>query len=142
MHLLPVTLYWEIVKAYREPYRRYHSLLHLQECLIYLWTVRLLCSHPLEVAIALWFHDAIYDPRRDDNEEKSAQWAEQATQTYGMSQTVSQRIQSLVLATKHREQPQDLDAKILVDIDLSILGGYRKNGLMSTKRKSVKSMPG
>jgi predicted metal-dependent HD superfamily phosphohydrolase len=118
----PAALHQEVVNAYSELRRQYHSLAHLEECLTSLSTVQRLCSHASEVAIALWFHDAIYDSRRDDNEEQSASWAERATQAHGMSQSVSQRIRALVLATKHSEQPQDPDAKILVDIDLSILG--------------------
>ncbi len=118
----PAALHQGIINAYNQPVRRYHSLVHLEECLTSLSTIRRLCFHSSEVAIALWFHDAVYDPHRDDNEEQSANWAKQAIQVNGISQTVSQRIQALILATKHSEQPQDPDARILVDIDLSILG--------------------
>jgi predicted metal-dependent HD superfamily phosphohydrolase len=118
----PKSLYKQLVKAYSEPMRQYHTLTHLEECMAYLSEVGSLCSQQAEVGIALWFHDAIYNPQQADNELQSAKWAEQATQEQGASQLVSQRIRNLVLATQHQVQPTEKDAQILSDIDLSILG--------------------
>jgi predicted metal-dependent HD superfamily phosphohydrolase len=115
-------LYERLVNVYCEPERQYHTLIHLEECMTYLSDVRLLCCQQAEVGISLWFHDAVYNPHQDDNEEQSARWAEQAAQEHGMGQNVSQRIRDLVLTTKHRVQPIEQDAQILNDIDLSILG--------------------
>ena len=106
------SLYEALIARYREPHRRYHTLQHLEECFARFDEVADLAPHPGEVELALWFHDAIYDPRRSDNEQRSADWA---------SATVGERVAALVMATRHEATPQDADAKALVDVDLWIL---------------------
>jgi predicted metal-dependent HD superfamily phosphohydrolase len=73
------------------------------------------------VELALWFHDAIYDPRRYDNEELSAALAAETVSSF-LSTTDTMALRELILATKHSAVPIDPDAALVVDIDLSILG--------------------
>ena len=103
----------ELLARYREPHRHYHTLRHLEECFEKLDELRDLAAHPEEVALAIWFHDAIYDPGRDDNEARSAAWARR---------TVGEPIAELVMATRHDAVPAKVDAQVLVDVDLAILG--------------------
>ncbi len=65
----------ELMARYSEPHRHYHTLQHLEECLSLFASLRDLAAHPAELEIALWFHDAIYDVKRDDNEALCAEWA-------------------------------------------------------------------
>jgi predicted metal-dependent HD superfamily phosphohydrolase len=65
-------LFARLIGAYSEPHRKYHTRQHLAECLRTLDQVWFLAERPGEVALALWFHDAIYELRAADNEEKSA----------------------------------------------------------------------
>ncbi len=116
------SLYEQLIARYSEPHRSYHTLQHLEECLEHLSSVRSLSDCSAEIEISLWFHDAIYDPRQHDNEEQSARWAVQVAQSLGLSPDVAERLRSLILATRHDAIPQMPDAKILVDIDLAILG--------------------
>jgi len=81
-----------------------------------------LAAHPEEVELAIWFHDAVYDTRRSDNEQRSAEWAEAIIQQSGLSREIAKRVTSSVLATRHQEEVTDNDAQLLVDVDLSILG--------------------
>jgi len=79
-------------------------------------------ERPAEVALALWFHDAIYDVHAHDNEQRSADWACDALQSAKAHDDVTTRVQALVMATQHHAVPQGHDAQLLVDIDLGILG--------------------
>lgn len=115
-------LHKQVIGCWSEPHRRYHTLQHLRECLDTFEAVRDLASRPGEVAVALWFHDAIYDVRRDDNELRSAEWAHGCVLEAGCPQPTARRVHALVMATCHDVMPEDPDAQLLVDVDLSILG--------------------
>jgi len=112
----------EIVKRYEEPHRRYHDLQHLRECLDTFSAVAHLAERPAEVEAALWFHDAVYEIGRGDNEERSAQWARAAIAAAGAPQDTATRVATLVLATRHAAVPASPDERLVVDIDLAILG--------------------
>lgn len=112
----------ELVARYSEPHRKYHTLRHLDECLATFAECRTLAERPAEVEVALWFHDAIYDTRSNRNEARSAALATAAVRDAGKSSECSQRIETLVMVTRHAASPTGTDAKVLVDVDLSILG--------------------
>jgi len=113
----------QLVAAYSEQHRHYHTLQHLRECLAHFEAAGSLARRPAEVELALWFHDAVYDPVRDDNEERSAAWARASVLAAGCEAEVAQRVAALVLATKgHRAEGDDADTALLLDIDLAILG--------------------
>ena len=59
-----------LLARYSEPHRRYHTLQHLAECFAAFDEIADLAQHPADVELALWFHDAIYDTRRSDNEQR------------------------------------------------------------------------
>jgi predicted metal-dependent HD superfamily phosphohydrolase len=108
-------------RAYGEPHRAYHTLEHIDYCLRQLKRIRSMAEHPDECEMALWFHDAVYDTRAHDNEEKSAEWAVRAAHEMGLSTEFALRVRDLVLATKHMESPQGADAQVVVDCDLASL---------------------
>ena len=121
----PSGLQTELMTAWCEPHRHHHDQRHLRECLA-LWTRwREHCPRAGEVAIALWFHDAIYDPQAGSNELNSASWAARSLVRAGTDSDSAQRVHDLVMATQHDATAtlgSSLDAQLLVDIDLSILG--------------------
>ena len=118
----PEGLLEKLLAAYREPWRGYHTRQHLRECLECLDTCRRLCQQADEVALALWFHDAVYEPKAQDNEAQSAAWACAALLRSGASSATAGRVRDLVLITRHRHPPETPDQQIIIDIDLAILG--------------------
>nr|WP_307691188.1 N-methyl-D-aspartate receptor NMDAR2C subunit [Variovorax ginsengisoli] len=112
----------QLLAAYAEPQRHYHTLQHLDECLDWFARMQSEAERPAEVALALWFHDAVYDVHAHDNEARSADWAQAALAHAGADPAVARRVHALVMATRHEERPDGPDAELLIDIDLSILG--------------------
>ena len=118
----PEPLFRQIVAAYSEPHRAYHTLAHLKDCFTKWEPARSLAHQPNAVELALYFHDVIYDPRASDNEERSAALAVHWLQCGQVSQSLVEAVSQLILATKHQTTSKDEDAALLVDIDLAILG--------------------
>lgn len=69
--------YDRLAVAYAKPERHYHNGRHVRECLREFEPVRHLAIEPAAVELALWFHDAVCDPRANDNEHRSAGLARQ-----------------------------------------------------------------
>jgi predicted metal-dependent HD superfamily phosphohydrolase len=115
-------LHRQLRAAYAEPHRAYHTLVHVEHCLGGLDSLHGLATRPSEVAIALWFHDAIYDPRASDNEARSAAWAVSAVRLHSVDETGAGRVAEMILATRHDAGLVDGDAAVVVDLDLAILG--------------------
>ena len=118
-------LFAQLKAAYAEPQRHYHTLQHLGECLAAFDNVRTRAEHPHEVELALWFHDAIYDVKGHENEQRSADWARDALRDAGVDSTSAQRVHDLIMATRHTAVPSGRDEPLLIDIDLAILGAER-----------------
>jgi predicted metal-dependent HD superfamily phosphohydrolase len=109
----------ELIAAYTAPGRHYHNLKHIEDCLGVLAGVDGLSAVEREIlGTAIWWHDVIYDPTRPDNEELSAQLAEQH-----VGPDLGQEVGRLIRLTKsHQVEPEDRLGAILISIDLSILG--------------------
>lgn len=118
----PEGLCGALLDAYSEPQRHYHTLQHLGECLALAETFKAEAEHIDEIELALWFHDAVYDVHAHDNEARSAHWAVTALGAAGLGEQACNRIYNLIMATRHSALPGTLDAALLTDIDLSILG--------------------
>jgi predicted metal-dependent HD superfamily phosphohydrolase len=112
----------DLVLRYSEPHRHYHTLDHIAACLDAFDQLRSLAAEPDVVQTAIWFHDAVYDPRRADNEQRSADVADAAERSLDTSRAFRRAVRELILATRHDVTPpaRDGDARLLVDIDLLI----------------------
>lgn len=100
--------------AWSEPHRRYHDRRHLAECLLRLNELQ----GNDTIALALWFHDAVYVPGAKDNEARSVELLINEATRLGIDAT---RAAALVRATAHHDAPARGDAALMLDIDLSIL---------------------
>jgi predicted metal-dependent HD superfamily phosphohydrolase len=109
----------ELIAAYTAPGRHYHNLAHIEDCLDALARVENLSAAEREIlSEAIWWHDVVYDATRSDNEELSAQLAEQH-----VCENLRQEVGRLIRLTKtHDVRPDDRLGAILISIDLSILG--------------------
>ena len=118
----PPDLFAELERRYREAHRHYHTVRHLEECFAALDDLRPAGSDTTAIELALWFHDAIYDVHRHDNEERSAAWAASCLADAGVPRPTVDKVTALILATRHHAAGTDPDAYLLVDADLAILG--------------------
>ena len=112
----------ELVAAYDGPDRHYHNLAHVRDCLRNADAVYDRLVDPRAVMAAIFFHDAVYDPTRSDNEERSADLAERHLRAMGRSESFVAEVRDLILDTRHLVSPGSNDGRYLVDIDLAILG--------------------
>jgi predicted metal-dependent HD superfamily phosphohydrolase len=120
---LPPPLVAELEAAYREPHRHYHTLTHVAALRAGLQRHLTLAERPELIDAAIWFHDAVYDTHRDDNEERSAQWAENALGALGWPAAAVERVAAMVRATQRHEAPSgDADTRLFLDLDLGVLG--------------------
>ena len=117
----------ELIARYSEPHRRYHTMVHIEDCL-----AQVAASTDMDdnqralMDAAIWFHDAIYDATRSDNEAESAKLAADRLAVEGAPQAFIDEVVRLILLTAgHSVQADDALGARLVSIDLSILGADR-----------------
>lgn len=113
----------ELDRRYGEPHRRYHTRAHLTAVLD---LVDELAGHAEDadaVRMAAWFHDAVYDPERADNEERSARLAARMLADTDLPEAAVARVVRLVeLTATHAPEEGDRDGQVLCDADLAVLG--------------------
>lgn len=131
-----------LIARYQEPHRRYHTLDHLAQVLD---RIDELAPEVGEaVRVAAWFHDAVYDPLRSDNEERSAALAEATLPGTGLNAAVTAEVARLVrLTAEHRPAPEDFSGAVLCDADLAILGAEprRYAAYAATVREEYAAVP-
>ena len=127
MNVSATDLLLELTALYTEPHRRYHDLRHVAD---------MLCKGEeldlsTEQAMAIWFHDAIYDPTSKTNEADSAVLAVERLTAIGWSEDRIKIVERIVLDTCGHV-PSIEESKKVIDLDLSTLGGswesYQRNG--------------
>lgn len=117
----------ELIRLYEAKDRHYHGIRHIEALLALLEAHRTAFADPDAVEAAIWFHDAIYDSRRKDNEALSAALAAGKLKEQVDAPRLA-RIVAMIEATATHEVPtfEDAparnDAALLLDMDLSILG--------------------
>ena len=111
-----------LVMAYTEPHRHYHGLAHISACLELVRQAPLTDAELVMAELALWFQDAVYDPRASDNEQRSAELASAWIDEVGAEG--AEEVAALIAMTKGHVLPDAASRTMQVvhDIDLSILG--------------------
>jgi predicted metal-dependent HD superfamily phosphohydrolase len=110
----------DVSRHYAGPGRWYHTLDHVQSVLETLDNLGAYAQNPHAVKLAAWLHDVIYDSKASDNEERSADYAERLCQELSIPDC--RVVATLILKTKTHSAGGDVDAQVLLDADLAILG--------------------
>lgn len=120
--ILPDELFHQLLSCYQEPQRYYHTLQHIEECLDLYQEIQENLNDPVAVALAIWFHDAVYDPRSGQNEFNSAELMQQCLEPYLGKEKIT-KIYRWILATQTHAASSEgnTDLNFLLDIDLAIL---------------------
>ena len=117
------TLLWqEIEKNHSDKKRHYHTLEHLKNLLFQLTPIRTKISSWNTILFTLFYHDAIYNSLKNNNEEKSAELAYKRMNQLSVPKEIIDNCYAQILATKSHKNSEDLDTNYFTDADLSILG--------------------
>lgn len=111
-----------LVDAYSTGDRTYHTLKHIHHVLSTIDILQAYAQDLTAVQLAAWFHDVIYHSQAKDNEEKSAEYAEELLSGLGIPINHITNVKRLILQTKyHQAAEDDIDSQVLLDADLAIL---------------------
>ncbi|MGW2665267.1 HD domain-containing protein [Nocardia tengchongensis] len=112
----------DLVRRYREPHRRYHTVEHLAAMLAVIDDLAADAADLDAVRYAAFFHDAVYAMDGTDNEEASARLAESTLPALGLDAATVAEVARLVRLTGgHHPDPADRNGAVLCDADLAIL---------------------
>ncbi|MCU0448912.1 MAG: hypothetical protein MUC97_03575 [Bernardetiaceae bacterium] len=111
----------DLLARYQADGRHYHNLAHLRAMFALAQQYGPQLRQPALVALAIWFHDAVYNPLRADNEAQSAALARRQLQLLDIAQPDIDKVEQLILATKTHQAHGDPDTEYLLDFDLAIL---------------------
>ena len=120
-----------IISSYSEPHRYYHNLNHIEDCMKMFDMVRYNINNMLDIELAIYFHDIVYDPLAKDNEVRSADIAFERISH--INENLANRIKDLVLFTEYsktfNKSHSNMDFIYLRDIDFHTMGteAYWKN---------------
>lgn len=111
---------------YQEPHRHYHTWSHIGALLRHFDIGHVRLHRPKPVLWALFWHDAIYDPQRTDNEEMSAQLLIQEARSELSSEDLAFAAAIIRATEKHAltggiKEAEREDMGFFLDVDLSIL---------------------
>ena len=123
----------QLLAAWSEPHRRYHSIAHLMDILVRVEQLAAYADDADAVRLAAWYHDCVYAGLPDD-EERSARRAEEELSRLGVAPGMVDEVARLVRMTvTHNPAPGDHNGEVLSDADLAALALprdlYRHNTL-------------
>jgi predicted metal-dependent HD superfamily phosphohydrolase len=111
----------EVISKYSEPHRSYHNLSHVYSLLMMAEEYYDFIENPILFELSIWFHDLIYDPSRNDNEEKSAERALELLSPF-LADSFLENLKQMILSTiEHAPILKDQDNELFLDLDMSVL---------------------
>lgn len=126
--------WWGVIEGrYSEKQRHYHTLRHLEEMFQHFDKYFKKLNQPELVVLAIFFHDIIYDPKANDNEEESAEVFSKFSKEAGnLEADKTDAVMKWILQTKSHsvKENSDNDLQFFLDMDMAVLGrpseGYKK----------------
>lgn len=118
-----------LIEKYQSAGRAWHTLRHIYQMLDFVSGFGPTRFRRLQLAI--WFHDAVYFPGAEENEEWSAKYMRSQLEKF-LPESDLKLIEAMIMATKHGQEPEAIpnfptdsldraDAYLLLDADLSVL---------------------
>ncbi|MFP9099086.1 hypothetical protein ACLI09_08530 [Flavobacterium sp. RHBU_24] len=127
-------IFWqELEKAYSAKGRHYHNLTHLENMYAELIGVKHEIADWDTLMLSLFYHDAVYNASKKDNEEKSAALAIKRLAEIQYPENKKQLCFEQIMATKRHDLSSDADTNYLIDADLAILGTSLESYLQYSK---------
>ena len=115
-------LWVEIENSYSTKKRHYHNLAHLSYMIDKAIKYKSQLKDLDTVLFSIFYHDIVYNTKRGDNEQKSADIAHDRLTKLGVPTAKITKCQHQIMATKNHEDNRDNDTNFLVDFDLAVLG--------------------
>ena len=113
-------MFAQLVALHAEPHRAYHTAEHVNALLRHLDAHRDLAARPDIIELAVWFHDAVYNPGSKTNERDSADMAVTFLAPHLPADDVA-AVERMIVLTADHGATDDPDTQLMLDIDLSIL---------------------
>ena len=109
---------FDLAACYTEPHRHYHTMEHITAVLQHLGDLHVTTP---TAKLAAFFHDAIYDPMRGDNEAQSAELAREVL--IAVDRPEADDVAAIVLATATHQLPEGAprETAAFLDADLAVL---------------------
>jgi len=109
---------FDLAACHTEPHRHYHTMEHITAVLQHLHDLN---AATLTARLAAFFHDAVYEPTRSDNEAQSAELAREVLNA--VNRPEADDVATIVLATATHSLPEAAprETAAFLDADLAIL---------------------
>lgn len=142
-----LSFFEDLIKRYSEQNRYYHNIEHIATIIDLIISNKHKLKSAEVLILAAFYHDAVYNVRRTDNEAKSAKLALKQLSQLGITGNTLQRVNSLIINTKNHFADNidnhDFDLCFFLDCDLFTLGAEREKYIryIQNIRKEYKMYP-
>jgi len=106
-----------VLERYKESHRFYHNTWHLIDVISDLSKQK---DFDDELFLAAVYHDAVYEPKNNDNEEQSAKLFLEHAKSSGLNEIQKKSVEQIILDTKTHKASSD-KSKLFIEADLNIL---------------------
>jgi predicted metal-dependent HD superfamily phosphohydrolase len=116
-------LFSQLIELYSARGRAYHNLSHIRSLVDLSDSFRQRIENHQALSFAIWFHDAIYNTRKTDNEELSAKFAVKSLGRFKIPiDTLALSCEMIFSTREHLKNGFSEDINFFLDLDLAILG--------------------